>query len=199
MVTPTVCDVVARGDAILAVNCLQKRWYAAHTRANHEKRVAEQLGLREIEHFLPLYRSVRKWADRQKSLEIPLFPGYIFVRLPFQERLCVLEIPSVARLVGFDNRPAALPDDEMDAMRNGLTGQFRALPHPYLKVGRRVRIIRGPLEGCEGILLRNKGDFRVVLSVDLIMRSVSVEVGAEDVVPVSGSNVRKASACLSPT
>jgi transcription antitermination factor NusG len=198
MATHTVSDAGEQPDAILAVNRLQKRWYAAHTRANHEKRVAEQLDRRAVEHFLPLYQSVRKWADRRKRLEIPLFPGYIFVRLPLQERLRVLEIPSVARLVGFDNLPAALPDDEVEALRNGLTGQSRAVPHPYLKVGRRVRIIRGPLEGCEGILLRNKGDLRVVLSVDLIMRSVAVEVGAEDIVPVSGSSIQTASACLSP-
>jgi transcription antitermination factor NusG len=198
MATPTICDAVAECDAILAVNCLQKRWYAAHTRANHEKRVAEQLGLREVEHFLPLYQSIRKWADRRKRLEVPLFSGYIFVRLPLQERLRVLEIPSVARLVGFDNIPAPLPDDEMEAMRNGLTGQLRAVPHPYLKVGRHVRIVRGPLENREGILLRNKGDFRVVLSVDLIMRSVAVEVAAEDVAPVSESSIQAASACLSP-
>jgi transcription antitermination factor NusG len=185
MAITTICAPSALDDAILAVNRLQKRWYAAHTRANHEKRVAEQLGQRAVEHFLPLYQSVRKWTDRRKRLEVPLFPGYVFVRLPLQERMRVLEIPSVARLVGFDNRPAPLPDHEMEAMRNGLTGQLRAVPHPYLKVGRRVRIIRGPLESREGILLRNKGGFRVVLSVDLIMRSVAVEISAEDIVPVS--------------
>lgn len=177
----------------------EPHWYAAYTCANHEKRVAEQLGVRKVEYFLPLYQSVRKWADRRKRLEVPLFPGYIFVRLPLQERLRVLEIPSVARLVGFNHLPTPLPDDEIEALRNGLTGQLRAVPHPYLKVGRRVRIIRGPLESCEGILLRNKGAFRVVLSVDLIMRSVAIEVGAEDIVPVSVSRIQTASAFLSPT
>jgi transcription antitermination factor NusG len=199
MATLTTCDGVAERDAVVAVNCLRKCWYAAHTRANHEKRVAEQLGLREVEHFLPVYQSMRKWADRRKRLEVPLFPGYVFVRLPLQERLRVLEIPSVARLVGFDNLPVPLPDDEMEAMRNGLTGQLRAVPHPYLTVGGRVRIVRGPLESREGILLRNKGDFRVVLSVALIMRSVAVEVAADDVIPVSESSIQAASGCLSPT
>jgi transcription antitermination factor NusG len=198
MATPTICDAVVQHDVNLAVDCLQKCWYVAHTRSNHEKRVAEQLDRRAVEHFLPLYQSVRKWADRRKRLEIPLFPGYIFVRLPLQERLRVLEIPSVARLVGFDNLPTTLPDNEVEMLRNGLTGQLRAVPHPYLKVGRRVRIIRGPLENREGILLRNKGDFRVVLSVDLIMRSVAVEVGAEDIVAVSASSIQTASGCLSP-
>jgi len=176
-------------EASLAAKHLQPRWYAAHTWANHEKRVAEQLGRLEVEHFLPIYHAVRRWADRRKRLEIPLFPGYVFVRLPLQERLRVLEIPSVARLVGFNNVPAPLPDDEMEAMRNGLTGQLRAQPHPFLKMGRRVRIIRGPLEGCEGFLLRKKSDFRIVLSIDLIMRSVAVELDAEDVAPISESKI----------
>jgi transcription antitermination factor NusG len=199
MATATTSEITVQDDSVLPLNCLQKCWYAAHTRANHEKLVAEQLGRRVVEHFLPLYHSVRKWADRRKRLEIPLFPGYIFVRLPYRERLRVLEIPSVARLVGFNNLPTRLPDAEMEALRNGLTGPLRAVPHPYLKAGRRVCIIRGPLEGCQGILLRNRGDLRVVLSVDLIMRSVAVEVGAEDIVPVSGSGIHTASACLSPT
>jgi transcription termination/antitermination protein NusG len=197
MATATICAQVAREGAFLATNSFERRWYAAHTRANHEKRVADQLSRRAVEYFLPLYESVRKWADRRKWLEVPLFPGYVFVRLPLQERLRVLEIPSVARLVGFNNLPTALPDDEIEAIRNGLNGQLRAEPHPYLKIGRRVRIIRGPLEGCEGVLLRNKGDFRVVLSVDLIMRSVAVEVGAEDVVPVSVSRIPAADESIS--
>jgi transcription antitermination factor NusG len=198
MATLSICDSLSQGGPNLGVNGLDKRWYAAHTRANHEKRVAEQLGRRAVEHFLPVYQAVRKWADRRKRLEIPLFPGYIFVRLPLQERLRVLEIPSVARLVGFDHIPAALPDHEMEVMRNGLTGQLRALPHHYLKQGSRARIIRGPLEGCEGILLRNKGDFRVVLSIDLIMRSVAVEVGAEDVVLLSAPTTQTNFALHSP-
>jgi transcription termination/antitermination protein NusG len=183
---------VLRGQPSTAVERLRPRWYAAHTRANHEKCVGEQLALRGIDHFLPVYRVQRKWADRWKWLEIPLFPGYVFVRLPLQERLRVLEIPSVARLVGFNNLPAALPDDEMQTLRSGLAGQLRAEPHPYLKEGTQVRIIRGPLAGCAGVLLRTKGEFRFVLSVDLIMRSVAVEVGAEDVVPTSGPRISAA-------
>jgi transcription antitermination factor NusG len=196
--TPKFCETLAPGEPNRATNYLAKHWYAAHTRANHEKRVAEQLDRRAVEHFLPLYQSVRKWADRRKRLQVPLFPGYVFVRLPLQERMRVLEIPSVARLVGFEHLPAALPDDEVEALRHGLTGQLRAVPHPYLNVGCRVRIIRGPLEGCKGILLRSKSDFRVVLSVDLILRSVAVEVGAEDIVPVSGSSIQTTSVCLLP-
>jgi transcription antitermination factor NusG len=177
----------------------EPHWYAAYTCANHEKRVAHQLQQHSLECFLPLCDSVRRWKDRRVRLQLPLFPGYVFVRFPPQERLRVLEIPSLVRLVGFNGVPSPLSSQEIEVMRNVQTCRLRAVPHRYLKVGRRVRIIRGPLEGCEGILLREKSDFRVVLSVDLIMRSVAVEVGAEDIVTVSGSNIQTASTCLSPT
>jgi transcription antitermination factor NusG len=151
-------------------------WYAAHTSANRERRVAEQLQLRQIDHFLPLYSSVRRWKDRQVELDLPLFAGYVFVRLALRDRLQVLEVPGVARLVGFSGRPAALPDEEIAALRRSVGCGMRAAPHPFLTVGRRVRILAGPLAGQEGILLRGKGNWRVVLSVQLIQRSIAVEV-----------------------
>lgn len=159
-------------------------WYAAYTSANHEKRVAEQLARRSVEHFLPLYESVRRWKDRRVRLELPLFPGYMFVRLALCDRMRVLEVPSVVRLVGFNGQPFALPEGEIDMLRERLSGQVRAEPHPYLTVGRRVRIKSGPLEGAEGILIRKKSAFRVVLSIHLIMRSVAVEIHTADVEPL---------------
>jgi transcription antitermination factor NusG len=122
----------------------EKLWYAAYTSANHEKRVAEQFSGRAVEHFLPLYPSVRRWKDRQVQLSLPLFPGYVFVRIALCDRLQVLEIPSVARLVGFSGTPTALPDVEIETLKAGLAGGVLAIPHPYLKIGRRVRIIAGP-------------------------------------------------------
>src|SRR5882724_10943079 len=95
-------------------------WYAAYTSANHEKRVAEQLGVRLVEHFLPVYESVRRWKDRRMKLELPLFPGYIFVRLALCDRLQVLQVPGVAKLVGFNGTPTALPQEEIDALKKGL-------------------------------------------------------------------------------
>ncbi len=172
-------------EASLPVACFEAHWYAAYTRANHEKRVAEQLVRKRIEHFLPLYESVRRWKDRRMQLQLPLFPGYLFVQLALRNRLQVLEIPSVVRLVGFNGHPTALPDGEMEALREGLASQLRVEPHPYLPVGRRVRILRGPLTGLEGILLRRKSSFRVVLSVELIMRSVVVEADANDLEALS--------------
>ena len=167
----------------LALEHDESRWYAAHTRANHEKRLAEQLAERSVEHFLPLYECVRRWKDRRVTLQLPLFPGYILVRLPLRDRLQVLQIPGVAMLVGFNGIPAPLPDEEIDALREKLNRQVRAEPHAYLQAERRVRVRTGPLEGFEGILVRRKHKFRIVVSIDLIMRSIAAEVDIADVEP----------------
>jgi transcription antitermination factor NusG len=162
---------------------LQSHWYAAHVRSRHEKQVARQLEERHVSCFLPVYRSVRRWKDRRKELELVLFPGYVFVHLDLKDRLRVLQIPSVARFVSFNGQPAALPDAEIEVLISGLAKGVRAEPHPYLKVGHRVRVKHGPLAGTQGILVRRKDKFRVVLSIDLIMRSVAVEVDESDVEP----------------
>ena len=159
----------------------ERRWYAAYTSANHEKRVAEQLGVRAVEHFLPVYESVRRWKDRRVTLQMPLFPGYVFVRMALRDRLQVQQVPGVAHLVGFDGTPAALPDEEIEALRASLEGGVRAEPHPYLTLGRRVRLKSGPLAGMQGILLQRKGRFRVVISIELIQRSVAVDADVADV------------------
>jgi transcription antitermination factor NusG len=159
----------------------EPRWYAAYTSANHEKRVAGQLGVREVEHFLPLYASQRRWKDRRVTLELPLFPGYVFVRLALRDRLQVQQVPGVARLVGFNGTPAALPEEEIETLRKSLGNGVHAEPHPYLTVGRRVRIKAGPLAGMEGLLRRRKGSFRLVISIELIQRSVAVDFDAADV------------------
>lgn len=159
----------------------EPRWYAAYTCAQHEKRVAAELGMREVEHFLPLYSSVRRWKDRRVTLELPLFPGYVFVRLALRDRLRVVQIPSVVRLVGFNGLPTALPDEEMEILRTGICQSLRAEPHPFLTVGRRVRIVRGPFAGLEGVLKRKKSGMRVVVSLELIQRSVAVDVEVADV------------------
>jgi transcription antitermination factor NusG len=159
-------------------------WYAAYTCSRHEKRVAEQLHERGIEHFLPLYRSVRRWKDRKKELELVLFPGYVFVRLDLVDRLRVLQLPGVVRFVSFNGQPAALPRDDIEGLRNGLSHNLVAEHHPFLKVGRRVRVISGPLSGAQGILIRRRNDSRLVISIEAIMRSVAVEIDATDVIPV---------------
>ena len=117
-------------------------------------------------------------------LQLPLFPGYVFVRMALMDRLRVLQVPSVVRLVGFNGHLSVLPDTEIEGLKNGLAGGVRAEPHPFLTTGRRVRIKTGPFEGREGILLRRKGNLRVVLSIELIMRSIVVDVEAESVEPI---------------
>jgi transcription antitermination factor NusG len=158
-------------------------WYAAYTSANHEKRVARHLESRSVECFLPVYESVRQWKDRRVRLELPLFPGYVFVRLALRDRLQVLQIPGIARLVGFDGHPAAVPNEDMEAVRACLSGKHSIQPHRYLKQGQRVRVLRGPLAGLTGIVVRQKNCTRFVISLDLLMRSVSVEVDTSDFDP----------------
>ena len=162
---------------------IEPLWYAAYTSANHEKRVAQQLRIRNVQHFLPLYTSVRQWKDRRVALMLPLFPGYVFVRIALLDMLRVLQVPGVARVVGFGGRPAALPEEEIDALRAALGRGLRAEPHPFLRSGRRARIKAGPLAGLEGILVRRKNRTRLVLSVELIQRSVQVEIEQADLEP----------------
>ncbi|HUK42752.1 MAG TPA: UpxY family transcription antiterminator [Candidatus Acidoferrales bacterium] len=163
----------------------ETRWYAAYTSANHEKRVAEQLAQRSVEHFLPLYSSTRRRKDRQVNLQLPLFPGYVFLQIPLRERLRVLQIPSVVRLVGFGGIPTALPEEEIASLRRAQAERVPLQPHPFLRVGRHVRITAGPLAGREGILKRWKGFLRVLLSIELIQRSVLVDVDVSAIEPVS--------------
>lgn len=157
------------------------QWYAAYTRSRHEKLVARHLEAKGVECFLPLYESMRRWKDRKKLVELALFPSYVFVRIDAQERLRVLEAPGMVRLVSFNGAPAPLPTADIETLRRGLDELVHAEPYPYLQVGRQVRVERGPLAGMQGVLLRKKDKFRLIISIDLIMRSISAEVDASDV------------------
>jgi transcription antitermination factor NusG len=159
------------------------RWFALYTTPRHEKHVSEMLAQREIEAFLPLYRTTRQWKkSRPIVLELPLFPTYVFVRIARQARGAVLGIPGVLSILGSARESWPLPDLEIEAIRLGLQ-MGKIEPHPYLTVGERVRIKAGVMTGVEGILVRKKNDLRVVLTLDAIMRSVAVEVDADDVEP----------------
>lgn len=151
-------------------------WYVVYTNANHEKRVTHQLESRSVEHFLPLYESGRRWKDRRVRLHMPLFPGYVFVKLALRDQLQILQIPGVVRLVSFNGHPTSLPQEDIEAIRNCLDRGHQVEPHPYLRAGRRVRVMSGPLRGLEGIILRRKNKTRFVLSFELILRSVAVEI-----------------------
>jgi transcription antitermination factor NusG len=159
-------------------------WYAAYTCPRHEKYVAQQLIRRRIGSFLPLYSSVRRWKDRRKQIDLPLFPGYVFVQMNEGNRLDILRLPGVVQLVCFQGKPAAIATSEIEALRHGSSGSVVVQPHPYLKEGRRVRIISGPMVGTEGIYVRRKQQTRLVISISLIQRSVSMEIGEADVEPI---------------
>jgi len=165
-------------------------WYAAYTASRHEKTVAEHLRQREIECFLPLYETVRRWNNGRHRVQLPLFPSYVFVRMGFGDKLRVLQVPGLVQLVTYQGAPAALPDAEIETLRSALSSGVLAQPYRYLSVGSKVEICRGPLQGLRGILLRHQGQFRVVLSVEMIMRSIVVEVEASDVVAVDRKDLR---------
>ena len=159
-------------------------WYALYTNPRHEKVVARQLKERCVENFLPLYRTWHRWKDRRKQVELALFPGYVFVRIQEQNKLRVLKVPGAVNLVSFNGKLAALPEPEIEALRNALDNEVFAEPCPYLRVGRKVRVVRGPMAGAEGILSRKKDKSRVVISVEVLMRSVSLEIDGMDLEPV---------------
>ena len=168
----------------------EPKWFAVYTISRHEKRVAQHLTQREIEFYLPLYRSRRKWSDGSRvTLELPLFPGYLFVRIKRTERVRVLDVPGALAVVGGTGRePVALPDDAIEALRTGLHLR-RAEPHPLLTVGQRARIRSGALAGMEGVVLRMKNSFRVILTLEHIQRSIAVEVSGDDLEPVGSANL----------
>ena len=159
-------------------------WYAAYIFAKHEKRVVQQLEERRIQSFLPTYRSVRRWKDRKKVLDLPLFPSYVFVQMNATNRLQLLSLPGVLGLVCFQGKPAPVDSVEIENLRQGLADRTTVHPHPYLKTGRRVRIRSGSLAGVEGVLVRMKDCARVVLSISLLQRSVSVDIDEADVEPL---------------
>ena len=171
---------------------MSTRWYAVYTIPRHEKQVSETLTQHRIETFLPLYRTARQWQkSRPVVLELPLFPTYVFVRIIRQARGAVLSTPGVLSIVGSPREPWPLPDPEIEAIRSCLL-EHKIEPHPYLTVGERVRIKAGVMAGVEGILVRKKNDLRVVVSLDTIMRSIAVEVDANDIEPSGSTPVRMA-------
>jgi transcription antitermination factor NusG len=176
----------------LSSNCLiqlpvqsQPEWFAAYTAPRHEKAAAEYLRRKSVDVFLPVYDVARNWNGRRALVKLPLFPCYVFVRIRACERLAVLEVPQVVRIVSFNGRPAALPDAEIEALRTAIQAR-NSKPYPYTPTGTRVRIAAGPLRGLEGIVQREKGSARIVVSVDMIMQSVALELDAADLDMVEG-------------
>ncbi len=164
--------------------CSQPLWLAVFTNPRHEKKVAQHLQARGIEEFLPTYSLTRTWKNRQTvHLDLPLFPNYLFVRMPPQQRGTVLAVPGVVTIVGGQQRSCAIPEQYISTLRAGVASK-RIFPCLGTKVGARVRIVCGPLAGIEGILACVRSDLRVVLSIELIRQSVSIEVSREEIEPI---------------
>jgi transcription antitermination factor NusG len=159
-------------------------WYAIYTSPRHEKRVQQHLGHRRVHSFLPLFRTMHRWKNGCKAqVELPLFPGYVFVNIPRTERVRVLDVPGVISFVGPKNEPAQLSDFEIETLRSGLHLQ-KVEPYHDLAIGQKVRITAGALQGLEGTLIRNANGLRVVITVNLIQQSVSIELDANAVEPI---------------
>ena len=166
------------------LSAAESSWYAIRVRARWEKVVADALHGKGYDEFLPLYRKRSNWSDRAKEIDLPLFPGYVFFRSGLSGRPPLVTTPGVIGILSFGGRPAIISQREMDAVKAVIHSGANAGPWPYVHEGQRVRILRGPLAGVEGILVRAKSDWRVVLSVEALCRSIAVEVDREWVAPI---------------
>ena len=153
-------------------------WFALYTRHQHEKMVDQVLTNKGFSTFLPLYATTHNWKDRTKSLTLPLFPCYVFLKGGIERRLQILTTPGVYGLVSSAGQPAAIPDIEIEAIRRVVESGAHVEAHPYLKCGNWVRVKSGPLTGIEGILVRKKNISRLVLSVEILGTAAAIEVAA---------------------
>ena len=160
-------------------------WYAVRTRSKQEFKVRDQLTEMDIENFLPLVEKRRKWSDRQKLVTFPLFSGYCFSRFFLRDCLQVLKVRGVVEILGNSGTPVSIPDEEIEGVRQLVTSKLPHDPHPNLEKGSPVEVIHGPLTGLRGTMVRKGSRARFVISVTLIGQGVSVELDAEDLVPVS--------------
>ena len=158
---------------------VRPHWYVVYTLPRHEKSIADRLIHQDVETYLPLYSSVRKWNRRQVEVELPLFPGYLFVKMVITDRVKVLKHPGVIRLVGFSGNAVPIPDCEIERLRS-LLSVWKAEPYPFLSVGKQIRIRSGPFASLEGRIVRRKGKMRLIVSLELIQRAVLLEMDAAE-------------------
>jgi len=156
----------------------EPHWHAAYTLPRHEKVVSEQLTQHHLDSYLPLYSAVREWNGRRATVQLPLFPGYLFVRMRLGDKSRILSRPGIVRLVSFNSTPAILTDEEIETLRFSLAGWI-ATPYPFLMMGTKVRIKCGPFAGLEGKILRRKGKTSLLVTLDLIQSSMLLEVKAD--------------------
>lgn len=159
-------------------------WFAIRTRAKHEKVAATILANKGFEQYVPMYRKRRRWSDRVVESDQPLFPGYFFCRFDPKKRLPILTTPNVVSIVGFASEPAPVPDEEIEAVQAILRSGLTAEPCSYLREGQPIRVRCGALEGLEGLLVKKKSEWRMVVSVTMLHRSLSVEIDREWIAPL---------------
>lgn len=159
-------------------------WYALRTKSRHEKLVRDQLDKQGIEPLLPTVKRLSQWKDRKKEIEVPLFSGYCFVRFGQDAKLPVQKVSGVVEIVGSGSRPEPIPDEEIEALRTLMSSVLPYDPHPYLHEGMAVEVVRGPLQGVHGMLLRKEKRHRLVLGIRLIQQAAAVEIDVNDVVPI---------------
>lgn len=171
-----------------------RAWFAVHTRSRCEKKVASQLNEKRINLFLPTLKEVHYWSDRRKIVDQPLFPGYVFVNIPTEDRMriSVLKTNGVVGFVGVQGCGIPIPDQEIENIQTLLSSNMPFEPYPFLRVGQKVRIRGGYLDGIEGTLVAKNSDRSVVVSIELIQRSLAVRVRGFDLEPIQGSRVSQA-------
>lgn len=174
------------GNSAAAASFGERAWYAVHVRSNFEKRVADELGAKGIDSYVPVVEELRQWKDRKKRIAFPVFPGYVFAKFPdtAHARLSVVSTLGAVRILGCGGAIEAVPELELQPIKRLLAANAPLLTHPLLREGAPVRILRGPLRDLEGLLVRIKNQTRLVLSVTLLARSVSTEIDIRDVEPV---------------
>jgi transcription antitermination factor NusG len=167
----------------LGVAPKESNWYAVHTMARHEKRVAAQFEEKRVCTFLPLLHHINRWSDRRSKVEVPMFSCYAFVRIAqaTEERMKVLRTPGVLGFVGNERQGTPIPDEQIENLRTAIRGKIPCAVHPFIQIGQRVRVRGGSLDGVEGILVRQGGDQSLVVSVELLHRSVAIRVEGYDI------------------
>jgi len=179
----TACNAVAE-DASQVQAAAEGHWYALVVQPRHEKAVDEYLRRRGLAALCPTYAARKRWSDRIQVVNLPLFAGYVFSCFTYGQRILALSTAGVRSIVGFGSKPQPIPEAEIAALQSIRTSGFPMRPWPYLRAGQRVRVVKGCLTGLQGILAREKDLFRVVVSVEMLMRSVAVEVERDSIAPV---------------
>lgn len=163
-------------SALTPPKSVQHAWYAIRTKSKCEASIAAHLEVNGYEYYLPLYATMRRWSDRIVQTKLPLFPGYVFCRMdPTQQRVRVLNIPGVVSIVGFGDKPAPIPDSEIDAVESVLSSGLAAEPHAFVE-GQRIRVSRGRLAGLKGVVMQQKSGWRLVVSLTMLQRAIAVEL-----------------------